>query len=477
MSLRRRMVVFTAAAVAFAVVLSAVACYVAVRSSMRGRLDHQLQAQAALIGAASSSGAFPIGRPRPRPRLTPAEVQLPRPSLQNQGDLALLSASGTLYKRPDDPTRFTVTPHDLAVARGEAKAYFRDGDVGGAAVRVYVGPAGNGRAVMAEQALTDLNSTLHDLAVILIAIAVAGVAIAGLLGLFVARAAAAPVHLLRQAAEHVRSTGDLTRRIKVKGTDDLGRLGQSFNDMLGALEDSQRAQRQLVADASHELRTPVATIRTNLEVLARNPDLHAEDRAPLLRDLIGESAELGGLVADLLESARQSSDDEPFDTIALDAVVTSELERWSRRHPGLMIVPHLQPTVILARESRLRRALGNLLDNAIKWSPPDGTIEVTLSDGKLSVRDHGAGFAPGDLPHIFDRFYRAASARSIPGSGLGLSIVRRVAEEHDGVAQAANASDGGAIVSITFALLDGVIDDGTSTTVREEHSPHPEHAR
>ncbi len=475
MSLRRRMVVFTAAAVAFAVVLSAVACYVAVRSSMRGRLDHQLQAQAALIGAASSSGAFPIGRPRPR--LTPAEVQLPRPSLQNQGDLALLSASGTLYKRPDDPTRFTVTPHDLAVARGEAKAYFRDGDVAGAAVRVYVGPAGNGRAVMAEQALTDMNSTLHDLAVILIAIAVAGVAIAGLLGLFVARAAAAPVHLLRQAAEHVRSTGDLTRRIKVKGTDDLGRLGQSFNDMLGALEDSQRAQRQLVADASHELRTPVATIRTNLEVLARNPDLHAEDRAPLLRDLIGESAELGGLVADLLESARQSSDDEPFDTIALDAVVTSELERWSRRHPGLVIVPHLQPTVMLARESRLRRALGNLLDNAIKWSPPDGTIEVTLSDGKLSVRDHGAGFAPGDLPHIFDRFYRAASARSIPGSGLGLSIVRKVAEEHGGVAQAANASDGGAIVSVTFALLDGVIDDGTSTTVRAEHSPHPEHAR
>lgn len=477
MSLRRRMVVFTAAAVAFAVVLSAVACYVAVRSSMRGRLDHQLQAQAALIGAASSSGAFPIGRPRPRPRLTPAEVQLPRPSLQNQGDLALLSASGTLYKRPDDPTRFTVTPHDLAVARGKAKAYFRDGDVGGAAVRVYVGPAGNGRAVMAEQALTDLNSTLHDLTVILIVIAVAGVAIAGLLGLFVAPAAAAPVHLLRRAAEHVRSTGDLSRRIRVKGTDDLGRLGQSFNDMLSALEDSQRAQRQLVADASHELRTPVATIRTNLEVLARNPDLHAKDRAPLLRDLIGESAELGGLVEDLVESARQSSDDEPFDTIALDAVLTSELERWSKRQPGLMIVPRLEPTVILAWESRLRRALGNLLDNAIKWSPPDGTIEVTLSDGTLSVRDHGPGFAPGDLPHIFDRFYRAASARSVPGSGLGLSIVRKVAEEHGGVAQATNASDGGAIVSITFALLDGVIANGTSTTVGAEHSPHPEHTR
>ena len=477
MSLRSRMVALTAAAVAFAVVLSALACYVAVRSSMRGRLDHQLQAQASLIAAASRSGAFPIARPRLRPRLTPAEVQLPRPSLQNQGDLALLSASGTLYKRPDDPTRFTVTPHDLAVARGKAKAYFRDGQAGGAAVRVYVAAAGNGRAVMAVQALTDLNSTLHDLAVILVAIAVAGVAIACLLGLFVARAAAAPVHLLRQAAEHVRSTGDLSRRISVDGTDDLGRLGQSFNDMLSALEDSQRAQRQLVADASHELRTPVATIRTNLEVLARNTDLPSEERAPLLRDLIGESAELGGLVDDLLESARESSDGEAFDTVALDAVVLSELERWSRRHPGLTIVPRLEPTVILARESHLRRALGNLLNNAIKWSPPDGTIEVTLSEGTLSVRDHGGGFSPDDLPHIFDRFYRAASARTVPGSGLGLSIVRKVAEEHDGVARASNASDGGALVSMTFPLFEDVVDDRVPATVGAERSHLPEQAR
>jgi two-component system, OmpR family, sensor histidine kinase MprB len=204
-------------------------------------------------------------------------------------------------------------------------------------------------------------------------------------------------------------------------------------------------------------------------VLARNPDLGAEERAPLLRDLIGESAELGGLVEDLLESARESSDAEPPDTVALDAVVTSELERWTRRHPGLMIVPHLQPTVILARESRLRRALSNLLDNAIKWSPPDGPIEVTLSEGTLSVRDHGRGFAPDDLPHIFGRFYRAASARTVPGSGLGLSIVRKVAEEHHGVARASNASDGGAIVSMTFPPLANAVDDRAPATVGAEH--------
>jgi two-component system sensor histidine kinase MprB len=441
------MVVLTAAAVALAVVLSAVACYVAVRSNMRGRLDHQLRAQASLF---AGRGALPIRRPRPR--FAPSGAQLPRPSLQNQGALALLSATGSLYKRPEDSTRLTVTPHDLAVARGRAKAYFRDGHAGPTPVRLYVAPAGKGRAVIAEQALTDLNSTLHDLAVILIAIAVAGVAIAGLLGLFVARAAAAPVHLLRQAAEHVGSTGDLSRRISVTGTDDLGRLGQSFNEMLSALEDSQRAQRQLVADASHELRTPVATIRTNLEVLARNPDLPPEERAPLLLDLIGESAELGGLVEDLLESARASGDAEPLDQVPLELVVASELDRWRRRHPDAVIVSDLEPTVIAAREGRLRRALGNLLDNAIKWSPDGATIEVTLTAGTLAVRDHGPGFAAVDLPHVFDRFYRAASARSVPGSGLGLSIVHKVAEEHGGVARATNADDGGATVTITFPL-------------------------
>ena len=349
MSLRRRMVLLTAAAVAFAVVLSSVACYLAVRSSMRGRLDHQLQAQASLIAAASSSGAFPIRRPRLRPRFDARQrCSFRGRACRTRAISRSCPRQGRSTRRPDDQTRFTVTPRDLAVARGQAKAYFRDGHVGGTAVRVYVAPAGKGHAVMAEQALTDLNSTLHDLAVILFVIAVAGVAIAGLLGLFVARAAAAPVHVLRQAAEHVRSTGDLSRRINVRGTDDLGRLGQSFNDMLGALEDSQRAQRQLVADASHELRTPVATIRTNLEVLARNPDLPPEERAPLLRDLIGESAELGGLVEDLLESARESSDGEPFELVALDAVIDLRARTLEQAASRVEIVASLEPTVVLA---------------------------------------------------------------------------------------------------------------------------------
>jgi two-component system sensor histidine kinase MprB len=461
MSLRRRMVVFTAAAAGFVVVLSAIACYLAVRSNMRDRLDAQLRNQAALV---SHAPAARFDRPRGSFRFAP-RAKLPRPSLQNQGDIALLSASGTVSKRPDDPTRFAVTPTALAVARGKAKASFYDAQVGGTPVRVYAAPAGTGRAVIVEQALTGLNSTLHDLAVILIAIAATGIAIALALGLLVARAAATPVNALRRAAEHVGSTGDLSRRIEVSGTDDLARLGHSFNDMLEALEDSQRAQRQLVADASHELRTPVATIRTNLEVFARNPDLDPEDREPLLQDLIGESAELGALVEDLLESARDEDSREAFEEIPLEELVASELERWGRRHPESGILARLAPVAIRGRERRLQRALANLLDNAIKWSPPGAAVEVTLDGGTLTVRDHGPGFQTEDLPFVFDRFYRAPSARTVPGSGLGLAIVRKVAEEHGGEAHAENAAGGGASVSMT--LLAATLSPGAQQRERQ----------
>ncbi len=308
--------------------------------------------------------------------------------------------------------------------------------------------------MIAEHALTDLNNTLHDLAVILLAIALSGIALGVLLGLFVARAAARPVHALRQATEHVRSTGDLSRRLDVHGNDDLGRLGTSFNEMLGSLETSSQAQRQLVADASHELRTPVATIRTNLEVLLRNPDMPAEERAPLLNDLIEESAELGVLIEDLLETAREADEEEAFEPVALDEVVRSELDRRRKRHPDVNVLEDLQPTVLLGREMRLRRAFGNLLDNAIKWSQREGTVAVVLAGGSLSVRDHGPGFDPADLPHVFDRFYRAPSARTVAGSGLGLSIVRKVAEEHGGVAHAGNAPGGGALVTVTIPPME-----------------------
>jgi two-component system sensor histidine kinase MprB len=440
------MVVLSAAAVALAVVLSAFACYVAVESSMRDRLDRQLKAFAGTVAAVARNPPA-LSRPQRGFRFA---GRLPRPGLEAGGDAAAFSATGVIYRSPEDHTIFSLTSRDLAVARGIAPAYFRNGTVGSTDVRIYVTPAGRGRAVIAEQSLTDLQSTLHDLAVILTAIVLAGVALAGLLGLFVARAAAVPVHILRQAAEHVGSTGDLSRRIKTVGDDDLGRLSASFNTMLAALEESHRTQRQLIADASHELRTPVASLRTNLEVLLRNPDLDVAERTPLLRDLIEQSAELGVLVEDLLESARNGDDSGDPEPLRLDGLISSEVARCASRHPGVRFETHLEPCVVAGRESRLSRAVVNLLDNAVKWSPPDATIEITLVDGECSVRDYGPGFSADDLPHVFDRFYRSPVARTVPGSGLGLSIVRKVASEHGGTVRACNARDGGAVVALAL---------------------------
>jgi two-component system, OmpR family, sensor histidine kinase MprB len=440
MSLRRRMVVLSAAAVALAVALSACACYIAVESSMRGRLDRQLKAYAGTVALVARHPPTP-GPPRTGFRFA---GRLPRPGLEADGDAALFSATGVIDRSPEDHTAFPLTSRDLAVARGTTAAYFGDGRSGKTDVRVYVTPAGRGRAVIAEQSLTGLQSTLHDLAVILVIIVLAGVALAGLLGLFVARAAAVPVHILRQAAEH------LSRRIKTIGDDDLGQLGVSFNAMLAALEESHRAQRQLIGDASHELRTPVASLRTNLEVLLRNPDLDPAERAPLLEDLIEQSAELGALVEDLLESARNGNDAGSPEPLALDELVSAEVALCAARHPDVHFETQLEPCEVVGRASRLSRAILNLLDNAVKWSPPDANVEVSLGQGELIVRDHGPGFNEHDLPFVFDRFYRSPIARSVPGSGLGLSIARKVASEHAGTIRAANARDGGAVVTLAL---------------------------
>jgi two-component system, OmpR family, sensor histidine kinase MprB len=461
MSFRRRMVLLSAAAVALAVVLSAFACYLAVERSMRDRLDHQLKAFAGTVAAVARN---PPAESHPREGFRFAG-RFPRPGLEAGGDAAAFSAAGAIYRFPEDHTAFSLTSRDLAVARGTVRAYFRNGTVGSSEVRVYVAPVGRDRAVIAEQSLADLQSTLHDLAVILIAIAIAGVALAGLLGVFVARVAAVPVHMLRQAAEHVASTGDLSRRIGSVGEDDLGRLGTSFNTMLAALEESHRTQRQLIADASHELRTPVASLRTNLEVLLRNPDLDPAERTPLLGDLIEQSAEMGALIEDLLESARSDDFSHP-EPLQLDELVSSEVERCATRHPGIGFETQIEPCVVAGRETRLSRALVNLLDNAVKWSPPAAVIEVTLADGVLSVRDHGPGFSEDDLPHVFDRFYRSPIARTVPGSGLGLSIVRKVAGEHGGSVCARNARDGGAIVILSLSRLTAGRDPGRPLTAR-----------
>jgi two-component system sensor histidine kinase MprB len=296
--------------------------------------------------------------------------------------------------------------------------------------------------------------SLRQLAYIAWTVGIAGVLLAGLTGWAVATNGLRPVRRLTAAAERVARTDDLTP-IAIAGDDELARLTVAFNTMLRSLQASRQRQSQLVADAGHELRTPLTSLRTNLELLtqadATGGWLPPEARADLLADVRAQIDELSALVGDLVELAR----DEPMarhpEPVDLAEVVEAATARVRRRAPaGTRIEAGVEPWLVIGEPVLLERAVTNLLDNAVKWGPPDGVIDVRLQGGTLTVRDHGPGIDAQDLPHVFDRFYRSVEARTLPGSGLGLAIVRRTAERHGGTAAAGNAPDGGAVLTLSL---------------------------
>jgi two-component system sensor histidine kinase MprB len=218
--------------------------------------------------------------------------------------------------------------------------------------------------------------------------------------------------------------------------------------MLGALEESTNAQRQLVADASHELRTPLTSLRTNFEVLMSDRELDPDERRRLLDDVVEQIGEMTALIAELIELARGDQlPGEPED-VRLDLLAAGAVERVRRDRPGVTFNTELRESVVRGVPASLERAIGNVLDNAAKWSPPGAEVDVGVVDGTVTVRDQGPGIADEDLPHVFDRFYRSSSARTLPGSGLGLAIVRQVAEAHGGSVVAERAEGGGTLITL-----------------------------
>ena len=249
---------------------------------------------------------------------------------------------------------------------------------------------------------------------------------------------------LTTTVEEVTRTRDLSRRVAARGRDELSRLGTSFDAMLGQLETSLRSQRQLVSDASHELRTPLTALRTNLELLERGQPADPIERQQLLGDLVVQMERLTTLVGDLIEVARDEETPMPFEELRLDEVVAEVVDDMKMRYPKVRFAVAASPTTVNGVKVRVSRAITNLLDNAAKWSPPGALVEVSVANGEVSVRDHGPGVAAEDASRVFDRFWRSNDARHLPGSGLGLSIVKDVAEAHGGSVTLERPSDGGA---------------------------------
>ena len=362
-----------------------------------------------------------------------------------------VSPQGSVVPPITASSRLPVDERAVALAASGVGSYFSDTHVRGVHLRVLtVGLERRGAAQIARP-LTEVDRSLRQLLLVLLAVGGGGILVAAVLGGVVARAALAPVSRFTRRTEALTANPDLSQRLEIEGQDELARLARSFNATLDALERSAEAQRQLVADASHELRTPISSLRANIQVLQDADRLPEAERESLRADIIAELDELTALVGDVVELARGSKPSDVSDDVRIDQIVRALVERAERRAGDAVVFrASLQPTVVSGEPERISRAISNLLGNAHKWSPPGGLIEIDLVDGTLTVRDHGPGFDEADLPHVFDRFYRADSARGMPGSGLGLAIVRQAAEAHGGSATAANAPSGGAVVTVAF---------------------------
>jgi two-component system sensor histidine kinase MprB len=440
MTFRTRLVLVAAAAVALAVVAASFVIYFVVKDQLYGSVDSNLR---------RSAGFLANVPPPDIPRFASARYNL------GGGTTQVVSAKGDTLP---SPSVLPVTKGVMAVAKGERDTFFFDAHALNDHIRVMAfryRPV-QGYAVEVARSLGATDHALSRVKLLLFLIAGGGVAVAAGLGLAVSGAAVAPVRRLTEAAEQVSETRDLSRRIEEHGSrDELSRLASTFNTMLAALEDSARAQRQLVSDASHELRTPLTSLRTNIEVLTRDDALAPQEREHLLRDVGEQLVEMSALVAELVELAR--GDEQPAlpEDVRLDLVAADAIERTRRNRPGVTFNPQLEESLVRGVPSTIERAVSNLLDNAAKWSPPGGEVDVIVRDGELAVRDRGPGIADEDVPFIFDRFYRAPSARSMPGSGLGLAIVRQVADTHGGTVTVEAPEGGGTRMRLRLPTQNG----------------------
>jgi two-component system, OmpR family, sensor histidine kinase MprB len=387
----------------------------------------------------------------------PLQLGLQGPAVAGTtGYVQLDLANGEVLGSTSRASHLAITPATRAVASGRRNAFFADVDVHGTRVRVLTARAAQGAAWQVALPLGDLNSTLEHLRLVLLVVVLGGIALAAALGLLVSRAALVPVRRLTGAAERVALTQDLGERIDPAGGDELGRLSASFNTMLAALQRSRLAQRQLVSDASHELRTPLTSIQANLDALALGERLSDGERARILAAAQAQLRELSVLVGDLVDLSKNEVEELELEDVRMDLAAAAAIGRARLHAPACRFVLDAEPCLVRAAPARLDRAIANLLDNAVKWTPSAesaGPIEVRVRAGTLEVRDHGPGIAEQDLPRVFDRFYRAPAARGLPGSGLGLAIVRQTAEAHGGSVRVANDPQGGARLTLQLPPL------------------------
>ncbi|MEV6681765.1 HAMP domain-containing sensor histidine kinase [Streptomyces erythrochromogenes] len=444
--LRSRLALLVTTAVAVAVATVAGVSWVVVRAQLDNQLNQSLMATNATSQVLDRLRNGCPARPPAQPQQDIAE--------KLNATVQIVTADGN-HCWVSGQTDLPVIALDREVATGLKNKALHDATTdNGVRMRVYTfaaqtTPGAPIFAVSVARPLSDIDKPLSTLAWVLLLVSALGIAGAGAAGLWVARTGLRPVDELTDAVEHIARTEDLTVRIPDEGDDEIARLSRSFNSMTAALASSQERQSQLIADAGHELRTPLTSLRTNIELLARSEEtgraIPPDDRRELLASVKAQMTELASLIGDLQELSRpDAASPGPLGVVALHEIASAALSRARLRGPELAFASDLEPWYVRGEAAALERAVVNVLDNAVKFSPPGGSVEVTLRAGELTVRDHGPGIPAADLPHVFERFWRSESARALPGSGLGLSIVARTAARAGGSAELRAAADGGA---------------------------------
>jgi two-component system, OmpR family, sensor histidine kinase MprB len=456
MSLRRRIALATGLAVAAVAIAVGVVGYLDTRSHLIGEVKQELRARASLYLRKSQSGA-----PRPLPQANSDQsgrVQSrtgsglpPVPALGGApGYFEFVYPDGRAVAPAGGSPQLRVDAQVLEIAGRGSGSYFTMAHVKGVHAEVYTFAVPKaGYAVQVALPLTSVDSVLSGLLLPYALLVGGGVLLGLLIGAAISRTALAPIERFLRQTERV-DVDQHPGRLEETGASELRRLAGSFNRTLDALERSIEAQRGLVADASHELRTPIAALRSNIQIFLESERLPTAERETLQQSIIADLDDLTNVVADVVELARGAAPQTQRELVELDATVAGAVDRAHRRSSTMRFESDLEPTVILADAQQVARATGNVIANACKWSPTDGTIVVRLHGATLSVEDSGPGFREQDLDHVFDRFYRAADARATPGSGLGLAIVKQAAEAHGGWVRATNGPTGGGLVEVNF---------------------------
>jgi two-component system sensor histidine kinase MprB len=442
LTLQRRVAYLTTIAVAVAVAATSAAGYFTLRFELYQTLDQELKLVASAVAVPAAEDISSLGG------LTEGALRA------GNFSVAAIRADGRPFYVPGERVHLVLGDEELMVARvqdgaSSARSGFATNGEEYRIVAVPITSLGN-YALVLGRPLQPTKDILSSLWLVLMVFGAAGVILAGAAGAAVARSGLRPVRALSEAVEHVIETDHLDP-ITVTGNDELARFAHSFNRMLLSLASSRERQRQLIADAGHELRTPLTSLRTNIDLLAADQHtgmLDPEDRAAIFEDVSAQLAEFTSLIGDLVQLARDETVTASPEPIDFRDVVNAALERVRRRGPGLTFDVELNPFYVIGEADTLERAVANLLDNAVKWSPPGGTIRVQLEGDRLRVADQGPGIRDEDLPYVFDRFFRSEASRNTPGTGLGLSIVAQTVARHGGWVRAARSAQGGAEFTI-----------------------------